>query len=80
MTEEEYPLEHALMDAFDEAYLQDSDAAKGFRKLIYTYETANDALREVIDDTLINLCGYSLNTLIDQAKAIVKDKSKGSSD
>ncbi len=55
-----------IMYQFDEAYQSDDeDWGKKSDRLINTYEKADMATKEVIDDIFITLCGWQFKTLLE---------------
>ena len=64
----DYRLSSRVRAAFAKAFDTDGDGDKEFRSLVEMYKNASKEYRMVIDAVLVNLCGWSLPTLIEQAK------------
>lgn len=56
-----------MMMNFDNAYMTDEESfeARG-EMLIEDYEKANKDVKKGMDNALINLCGYSFETLLNE--------------
>ena len=71
--EEEKRLEE-VADYYYEQYTSDDQSPiKSFRMIINKYLQVDDAGKDLIDDVLINLCGWSLPTLVEQSEGYSGD-------
>ena len=59
----------ALATAFGQAFEADDEGPKSINSLFTLWASADPAQRDAINDTVIALCGYGLDTLCQQACA-----------
>lgn len=66
----------AIWVVFDREYESDSEKIeRKFRHIARSYKDANDKGKEIIDNVLIDLCGWSLNTLFKKTVELIDVES-----
>lgn len=53
---------------YDQMITDDYNTSKSSHRILETYDNADSETKDIIDDILISLCGYSMPTLIDMVR------------